>query len=398
MKVLFIGSTKRGYLALQALAEAGADFAGIISLRQDEHETERFEGPIAEVAAQLRVPIHETRWMRERDYGDIIRSQWKPDIAFVIGCRLRLPREIYAAPPAGTLAVHDSCLPEYRGFAPLNWAILNGTDHTGVTLFYVDEATDAGDIVAQRRVPIGPDDTAGEVYELVCAATADLLRETFPLLVTGQAPRRTQEDARASYTCPRIPADGLIDWSAPTRHVYNHVRGLTRPYPGAFTCFDGKRLTIWRTVPVAEAPRYVGRVPGRVVAVDRDQGTVDILTGDGVLRLHEVQVQGRAPQPAAAVIRSVRSTLGARVTDLMGRIELLEQRVAELAAVGHPPRRASSAPALQAAATVRHAGPTLQAVGQTGLTPEPPCRPDADTPLRGSVPSWLRGCSTGGRP
>ena len=122
MRVLFIGSTKRGFLALQTLVEAGAELVGVLSLRQDEHEKERYERRIAEFAARLHVPLHETKWLNDRDYADIIRNRWRPDIAFVVGCRLRLPREIYTAPPAGTLAVHDSCLPEYRGFAPLNWA------------------------------------------------------------------------------------------------------------------------------------------------------------------------------------------------------------------------------------------------------------------------------------
>jgi methionyl-tRNA formyltransferase len=315
MKVLFIGSTKRGYLALQTLAEAGAELAGVLSLRQDEHETERYERPFAELASKLHVPLHETKRLNDRDYADLISKRWRPDIAFVVGCRLRLPPQIYTAPPAGTLAVHDSCLPEYRGFAPLNWAILNGAAHTGVTLFYVTDRIDAGDIVAQQRVPIGPDDTAAEVYEHVCAATSTLLRETYPLLATGCAPRRPQDEAQASYTCPRVPADGLIDWHASTLAIYNQVRALTRPYPGAFTSLDGQRLMIWRAAPVTPVPHYTGRIPGRVIAIDRAHGTVDVLTGDGVLRLHEVRLDGRDSEPPAHVIRSIRATLGVRITD-----------------------------------------------------------------------------------
>jgi methionyl-tRNA formyltransferase len=352
MKVLFIGSMKRGYLALKALVAAGADLAGVISLRQDEHETERFEGPIAQLASELHVPLCETKWLNDRDYADIIRNHWRPDIGVVVGCRLRLPREIYTAPPAGTLAVHDSCLPEYRGFAPLNWAILNGVDHTGVTLFYVTDGVDAGDIVAEQRIPIGPDETAAGVYERVCEATATLLRDTYPLLAAGRAPRRTQDPAQASYTCPRVPADGLIDWNAGTIQIYNQVRALTRPYPGAFTYSGMQRLTIWRAVPVAAAPRYVGRIPGRVSAIDRGRGTVDVLTGDGVLRLHEVQLDDGNPQPAAAVIRSIRATLGVRIAELM-------ERIAELRLVGH------EGPTLQ---DVGHGGPTLQDAGHGGST------------------------------
>jgi len=342
MRVLFIGGTKRGYLALQALADAGAHIVGVISLRQDDHETERYEEPMRALAERLQAPLCETRRMNERDYAALIRDEWRPDVAFVVGCRILLPAEVYTAPPGGTFAVHDSCLPECRGFAPLNWSVLTGADHTGVTLFQVTEETDAGDILAQERIPIGPDETAPEVYERVCAATADLLRTTYPQLAAGTLPRRAQDASAATYTCRRTPADGLIDWHADTTRIYNQVRALTRPYPGAFSYCDGRKLTIWQATPVQPPPRYVGRIPGRVVGIDKPGGTVDVLTGDGVLRLGEIQFEGDNAVPAATAIRSVRATLGVGVDDLLRRIAKLEERVARLAHE-RTPRRTNGA-------------------------------------------------------
>ena len=224
MRTLFIGGTKRGYLALKGLLESKADVVGIISLEQDSHEWERYEEPIETLARNFHVPHFQTRRIQEKDFSRLIREKVQPEIAFVIGCRILLPKEIYQIPRKGTLAVHDSLLPKYRGFAPLNWSLLNGEDHTGVTLFYVSEQTDGGDIVAQKRVPIGPDDTAAVVYERVCQATVDILLGTYPLLVENRVSRTPQDHSSASFTCSRTPEDGMIDWSQTTRVIYNQIR------------------------------------------------------------------------------------------------------------------------------------------------------------------------------
>lgn len=328
MRTLFIGGTRRGYLTLRALIESGAEVVGVLSLRQDEHEVERFEGAIRVLAEGAGVPLFESNRLKDRDYVALLSQQWRPDVAFVVGCRVLIPPEIYEIPPRGTLAVHDSLLPEYRGFAPLNWAILNGESRTGVTLFHLDERMDGGDIVLQREVPIGPDDTAPEVYERVCAATVELVREACPLLASGTAPRIRQDYSVGTFTCSRQPADGWIDWSAPTRAIYNRVRALTYPYPGAWTLHEGRRLTVWRARLLEPSPRYVGRVPGRVVGFSRDDGHADVLTGDGVLRITEVQPEGEPSAKAAEVLKSVRATLGLSPAQLIDRIRDLEQRLA----------------------------------------------------------------------
>jgi methionyl-tRNA formyltransferase len=334
MRTVFIGGTKRGYLALKALVDSGAHVVGVISLRQDEHERERFEEPIRALAYGRGLAFCETRWMKDRDYGRWIAEDLGADLALIVGCRILLRKEVYEAPRRGSLAIHDSLLPEYRGFAPLNWAIINGEDHTGVTLFQVGESMDAGGVVAQRRVPIEPRDTAPSVYERVCQATVDLILETYPLLASGAAVAVPQSEAGATFACSRTPADGLIDWTMSTKAIYDQVRGLTYPYPGAYTALDGRKLTIWRVEPV-ETIRVVGRIPGRVTAIDRAAGYVDVLTGDGVLRIHDVELAGTPRRSAADVITSVRATLGVRAADLLARIEVLE---AELAALKSAPR------------------------------------------------------------
>jgi methionyl-tRNA formyltransferase len=331
VRTLFIGSTKRGYQTLAALIGEHANIVGVISLRQDEHEVERYEEPIRRLAGRHDIPLYETRWMKDRPYPEIIAREIRPDLIVVVGCRILLPRDVYEIPPRGTVAVHDSLLPEYRGFAPLNWAIINGEDHTGVTLFYLNDSMDCGDIIAQMRVPIGPVDTAPQVYDRVCQATIDLMITAYPLLAEGTAPRRPQLEHEGSVTCRRTPEDGVIDWNRPTADIANLIRGLTAPYPGAFTFYEGRRVTIGEAQVVEPAPRYVGRIAGAVVGVSKTEGYVDVLTSDGVLRLLAVERQGESRAAAATVITSIRAKLGLDAMALMKRMQILEAQAPDLA-------------------------------------------------------------------
>jgi methionyl-tRNA formyltransferase len=330
VRTLFIGGTRRGYLTLKALIDAQCDLVGVISLRQDEHEVERYGAPIRALAEERGIPLYETKWMKDRDYVGWLRDEVRPDIAFIVGCRILIDKDVYEIPRLGSLAVHDSMLPRYRGFAPLNWSILNGEPETGVTLFYLSEKMDHGDIVGSRAVPIKNDDTAPAVYERVCEATTALILEALPALAAGSAPRIHQEEGIGTYGCSRSPSDGVIDWSETTLRIYNKIRALTYPYPGAFTHFEGETLTVWTASLLSGLPEYVGRIPGRVVAVSQTEGWIDVLTGDGVLRVTEVQAAGGEKCPAASVVRSVRAKLGLDLVQLLQRIQKIETRIGPL--------------------------------------------------------------------
>jgi methionyl-tRNA formyltransferase len=170
------------------------------------------------------------------------------------------------------------------------------------------EAVDSGDIVAQQRVPIGPDETIAEMMERVTDMYLDLLETTLPALLTGSAPRVPQDQEAATFTCKRLPEDNAIDWTADTASIYNLIRAVTAPYPGAYTTLAGNRLVVWGARRVVVRP-YVGRVPGRVVEIRPGEGVV-VLTGDGELLLTDVQPDGQPRQPAADVLNSLNITLG----------------------------------------------------------------------------------------
>jgi methionyl-tRNA formyltransferase len=219
--------------------------------------------------------------------------------------------------------VHYAQLPEYRGRATVNWAILDRRPETALTIHVLVAELDAGPILFQQRVPIGPHDTVGELYTRLNDLQRAHLASVVDRHLDGDA-GIPQDEPAATYGCTRVPQDGEIDWDRPTEEVYALVRALGDPYPGAFTHLDGRRLVVWRAAPAASPRRWAGRVPGRVVGRSGAEGWVDVLTADGVLRVEVVEPQGDARQPAAAVVLSVRATLGLRPVDLLERLHALE--------------------------------------------------------------------------
>jgi methionyl-tRNA formyltransferase len=178
-------------------------------------------------------------------------------------------------------------------------------------LFEIADSVDAGDIVDQQRISIGQDDNISVVMERVTEAYLSLLERNLYHLLNESAPRVPQDHARATFTCKRLPEDNLIDWTQPSEHIYNLIRAVTAPYPGAYTYLEGKKLTIWAAKRVPDIPCYVGRVPGRVIEVLPDIGSI-VLTGDGALLLTSVQLEGQDVACAAHVVSRISHTLGQR--------------------------------------------------------------------------------------
>lgn len=225
--------------------------------------------------------------------------------------------------------VHYAPLPEYRGRANVNWAIINGEPEAGISIHILSAGLDSGNILYQQRIAIGPDDTVTDLYDRLNAIQARALGKTIKKHIAGYE-GTPQDDFAATYGCGRVPADGEIDWSASTRHIYALVRALTTPYPGAFTYLSTRRMHILRATPVQDALRYAGRIPGRVVGRSASDGYVDVLTGDGVLRIHEVRFEDATARAASTCVTSTRLTLGLRSEDLLTRLETLEDQIRRL--------------------------------------------------------------------
>jgi methionyl-tRNA formyltransferase len=307
MRIAVCCATRRGLLVLRRLAElAPHDELVVFSFREEPHEPPFFDAIRAEADAHG-AAFHEGRQLG----GARLRQVWEQaaiDLAFAVSWRYLIPPEVFGRPRLGTYVIHDSLLPEYRGFAPTVWALVNGEDHTGATLFEMARDVDSGDVIDQRPVPIGPDDAIADVMQRVTGAYLELLTDNLDALRSGTAPRRPQDAARATYTCKRLPEDNRIDWKAPARCVHDLVRAVSSPYPGAFTTLGGERLTVWAASRV-EGRRYAGRTPGRVAEVRPGEGAV-VLAGDGPVLLRQVQREGGLPVCAAEVLDRVSLTLG----------------------------------------------------------------------------------------
>ena len=180
-----------------------------------------------------------------------------------------------------------------------------------MTLFRVAEGVDTGAILLQKRLPLGPSETAPEAYERICAATVDVVLRGCRMLAAGKARLRRQDESKATYTCSRTPSDGQIDWSRTTRrNPQSGPGGLPLPNPGAFTYHEGQRADLsFLREPVRDAPLYVGRIAGRVVRVTPGVG-IEVLTGDGVIRVRKVAQGGNGSLDPAGIVRSIRARLG----------------------------------------------------------------------------------------
>jgi methionyl-tRNA formyltransferase len=224
--------------------------------------------------------------------------------------------------------VHYAPLPRYRGRANVNWAIINNEPYAGITIHTISPGLDAGNILYQELVEVREGDDVATLYERLNAIQRARIAGIVHDHLNGYD-GVSQDEREATYGCTRIFEDGEIDWTRPAPEIQRLVRALVPPFPGAFTYFQGRRLLIWRAETVVDPPRYEGRVPGRVVSISRKSGSVDVLAGDGVLRLYDVQREGGERESAAHVIPSIRGTLGLRTSELLARIERLERLLAE---------------------------------------------------------------------
>ena len=240
-----------GARGLRTLLAAGVDVALVFTHADDPAETIWFDS-VAEVAAEHDIAVELVdRALNDAQLRRVV--ELAPDYVFSFYFRRMLPASVLDAARIAALNMHGSLLPKYRGRAPVNWAVLHGERETGATLHLMQAKPDAGDIVAQQAVPILPDDTAREVFDKVTVAAEIALWQVLPRLLEGEVPRRPNRLEQGSYFGGRRPEDGRIDWTRPAAQVYNLMRAVAPPYPGAFFEAGGRRLLVARARIAASA-------------------------------------------------------------------------------------------------------------------------------------------------
>ena len=231
----------------------------------------------------------------------------EPDVLLVWSYSMILPPELLAIPRMGAVNVHGGLLPEYRGGHVMNWALINGERESGATLHYMDAGIDTGPVIAERRFLIDRHDDAASVRGKLLEAGQVLLETWWPAIADGTAPRTPQDESRAHYYPMRVAEDGLIDWTQSSAAIYNLVRALVAPWPGAFTFVADTKLVVRRLRQVAISP--CEEAAGTVTCCDQE--SVVVATGSGAVELLAVEIDGR---PAGlADLRRVGMTAGVRL-------------------------------------------------------------------------------------
>ncbi|HEY5752812.1 MAG TPA: methionyl-tRNA formyltransferase [Chthoniobacterales bacterium] len=274
--------------------------------------------PVHVLAYEEEIPTYDVS--RPSELADLVKAI-QPDAVVISSFHHILPAETLSL--SRFVNVHYSPLPRYRGRANVNWAIINGEPSAAISIHMITPGLDSGNLLYQEEIPIRLNDTAGTLYAQLNAIQERELAGAVLRMLAGD-PGRPQDHERATYGCARVPGDGEIDWKASTVGIDRLIRGLSPfpLFPGAFTFFDMRRWIVTQAQPAPGAPAYEGRVPGRVVGRSAKSGWVDVLTGDGILRLMEMaEPSGRTFHPAT-LISSTRDTLGISVADLLTRIEI----------------------------------------------------------------------------
>ncbi len=298
MRIVFAGTPRFAVPSLEALLAGGHSVVAVYT--QPDRPAGRGRrlqaSPVKRLALEHRIPVMQPQTLRSEAEIDAF-ARLRPDLLVVAAYGLILPAGVLSIPTVGAINVHASLLPRWRGAAPIQRAILAGDGETGVTIMEVVEALDAGPMLLKKAIPIGPHETAGELHDRLAALGAEVLCEALSQLETGKAQAIPQDESEVTYAAKITKEEAGIDWSLPARTLARAVRAFN-PWPVAFTRFDEQVLRIWR----AEAiPARSEDVPGTIVEARRN---LDVATGEGRLRLLEVQLPGGRRQPAQAFLNA----------------------------------------------------------------------------------------------
>lgn len=307
MRLIFLGTGALGLPTLRALAHSRHEVLAVFTQpdRPAGRGLKLQAPPVKELALELRLPVYQPEAINLE--VDLIRSL-KPEAIVLAAYGQILSKELLAVPPKGSINLHASLLPRYRGAAPIQWALINGESVTGLTTFLMEEGMDTGPILLQRELTIAEEDTAGSLEAKLADLGAELVLETLQGLEDGTLVPRPQDHSQASYA-PKIKKElALLDWSKGAKELFNLIRALN-PAPGAYTFYKGKRLKVHRSRLGAE-PDVSGSA-GEVLGF----GELGILvqTGQGVLELVEVQPEGKRPMKGMDFARGYRLQAGEKL-------------------------------------------------------------------------------------
>jgi methionyl-tRNA formyltransferase len=296
MRLVFIGSKDRGVKCLENLLDHNKNIAAVVS-QYDQDIDAFWEGSVVDTAEQRGIEAYTPRNINNEDFVSKLRAI-DPDLIIMAGFSQILGTEVLSIPDEGVINLHAGKLPKYRGGSPLNWAMINGETTGTATIHYATEQIDTGSILAEQDFRIGLDDTIADVRERTLEVFPELLVDVVTQIEDGTITEKKNQISDGAYWGSRSPQDGRIDFTRMTaKEVYDRVRALTHPYPGAFVTYDGDRLFVWEAELMNDT---VYHEPGRI-CMKRGEGRV-VAAADYGLILNTVQPEGGNELPAARVL------------------------------------------------------------------------------------------------
>jgi methionyl-tRNA formyltransferase len=309
MRIVFMGTPEFALPSLELLLNSKHQIAGVVT-QPDKPKGRGLKlspSPVREFSEKHNLKILTPEDLKSEELYQVL-SELKPELIAVVAFRI-LPERIFSLPPSGTINLHASLLPKYRGAAPINWAIIKGEKITGLTTFFIQKKIDTGEIILQREVEIYPEETFGELSLRLSIIGAEVLLETIDLIDKSEVKTYTQNDTKAS-SAPKITEELCrIDWSDSALEINNLIRGLS-PQPGAFTFLRGKLLKVYKTK--VESEESSSTEFGRIIKADQRCGLL-VQTQKGILRLRELQLEGKKKLGAEEFLRGYRIEVGEKL-------------------------------------------------------------------------------------
>ncbi len=306
IRIVFMGTPEFAVASLDALVKAGCTIVGVITApdKPAGRGMRMQESAVKKYAVEKGLPVLQPEKLKNPEFLDTLRSL-KADLQVVVAFRM-LPELVWNMPPMGTVNVHGSLLPQYRGAAPINWAIINGENETGVTTFKLQHEIDTGHILMQEKITIGDDETAGEVHDRMKETGAQLLVRTIQALATGSLEEKPQSEFSSSSGieikhAPKIFNETCkINWDSSVHDIHNLIRGLS-PFPGAFTQLNGKMLKIYRSAKEVKMPSQ------KTGEFETDHKSyLKFAAHDGYIMVKELQMEGKKRMQVEDFLRGYR--------------------------------------------------------------------------------------------
>lgn len=307
-KVGLFAYGEMGPSALEALIK---DFDLLWVIVQD-------NSPVKELTNKLKIKTIQIT--SEKEIFNLVKNT-RPDVVVICSYNKILPAKILKL--TKFMNIHHGDLPRWRGRANINWAIILGRNEIGLTFHEAAPDLDAGNIYAQYMIPINQEDSIKTIYDKVNLIITKNMTKIVKKVLNGY--RGTKQRGPSTYCCTRLPEDGYIDWTKSSQEIFNLIRALTKPYPGAFTYFEGKKMIVWDSEIAKDLRVYEGKIPGRIAVIHKNYG-VEVLTGDSSIIIKNIHYE-RKEINASEVIRSVKKTLGISIVDIHENlIKLLQQQ------------------------------------------------------------------------